>query len=149
MKVIFNVISEMTVRSIVAGAISGALFGMVFVVSIPPRGLETFLVSLAIAGLVGMISGGSAGLVCGLVIGIMVGFLLRFVYQPSSGRQMNYWIIAIMSGLASCLLVLMLLDKWFFWFRLIPAIIAGVANAYNGWRYARSVVADTSTPQPA
>lgn len=149
MKVIFNAISEMTVRSVVAGAISGALFGIVFVVPIPPRGLETFLVFLAIAGLVGAISGSFMGTGCGLVIGTMVGFLFRFGYRSQQNSQSFCWMIAIMSGLVSCLLVLMMLSKWFFWVRLIPALIAGIANAYNGWRYARSVVADNLTQQPA
>lgn len=149
MKAISDAAEHITFHCIYVAAISGALFGMVFVVPIPPRGLETFLVFLAIAGLVGAISGSFMGTGCGLVIGTMVGFLFRFGYRSQQNSQSFCWMIAIMSGLVSCLLVLMMLSKWFFWVRLIPALIAGIANAYNGWRYARSVVADNLTQQPA
>ncbi|MCB9453977.1 MAG: hypothetical protein H6672_21295 [Anaerolineaceae bacterium] len=159
MKVIFNAMFEMTVRSMYAGAVCGAVFGAVFgvvfvgvVSSVSVRSLESFIMLLAMGGIVGTVTGGIIGLGCGLVIGVMVGFLLHSVYE-SSDRQMNYWVIAILSGLASFLLVLAGMSLFFtwtvLWFKAIPALIAGGANAYNGWRYARSVVADTPTRQLA
>ncbi len=164
-KAISDAAAQITFRCIYVAAISGALFGMVAarILIGEPSDAEmgvALICALPPGALFGLMFGILAGLAGGVGSGIVVGFLLHSVYR-SSDKRMNYWVIAILSGLASFLPVLVGMFMFFgrtsLGFNAIPALIAGVVNAWNGWRYnawngwryTRSVVDDSPTPHPA